>query len=149
MKDTKIMVVDDDACVCDLLNDILELRYNNVKTALSPNIALEIFPKYCPDIMLVDFSMPVMDGYQLVKNLKDEGYGHDTVNILVSGGTAQDFNYYKEAIDSGYFSFFIQKPFNSHNLLDKMDYSIRNKDILIKKREETLSKSSLDSKIYE
>jgi len=61
----KILLVDDDEANIDLMEEILR-SYGALPTlADSANTALEALKTYQPDLILLDLSMPAIDGWQL------------------------------------------------------------------------------------
>ena len=60
----KILVVDDDPDICELLEYNFTKEGYEVKTAANGALALEIAPHFLPDIILMDIMMPVMDGIE-------------------------------------------------------------------------------------
>ncbi|MES9885021.1 MAG: two-component system response regulator [Sedimenticola sp.] len=67
-----VLVVDDASDNIDILRGVLKAEYK-VKAATSGERALEIAQgKVKPDIILLDIMMPVMDGYQVCRQLKND-----------------------------------------------------------------------------
>lgn len=67
----KILVVDDSAYVSDLIKNTLESLDYEVQVAEDGASALSLYNKFHPDLVTLDFLMPVMDGYEtLVKIMK-------------------------------------------------------------------------------
>ena len=61
----KILVVDDDPAICQMLSLGLTNEGYEVKTAENGEVALQIIPEFEPHIIILDIMMPVMDGYEL------------------------------------------------------------------------------------
>ncbi|MCL1846306.1 MAG: response regulator [Defluviitaleaceae bacterium] len=106
MKHT-ILAVDDIQSNLDMLEVILSDQYNMYK-AQSGADALELLPKVKPDLILLDLSMPEMDGFELIARIR--GYEH-CESIPVIFVTAADDTYSEEkglllsAVD------YIRKPY--------------------------------------
>jgi putative two-component system response regulator len=66
-----ILVVDDDATNLRMLQEILKPFYK-VYAAPSGERALGFLENRVPDLIILDVEMPVMSGYELIKNLKDD-----------------------------------------------------------------------------
>jgi two-component system chemotaxis response regulator CheY len=67
----EILVVEDDAAVCDAVREALEEEGYRVRTAVHGQDALDALtasPR--PDLILVDMLMPVMDGWAFMEELK-------------------------------------------------------------------------------
>ncbi len=62
----KILVVDDDVALCKLMASVLESAGYKTATAFSGEGALELFRAEHPDLILLDFAMPGMNGFEVV-----------------------------------------------------------------------------------
>ncbi|HSC43602.1 MAG TPA: response regulator [Candidatus Binatia bacterium] len=87
----KVLVVDDDAGICDSLRDLLTAEHCCVEIAASGVFALEWLRRKEFDVVLTDVVMPDMDGYALYQAVKRQ-----TPNLPVVLMTA--FNYDKDHI---------------------------------------------------
>lgn len=67
---TNILVIDDDADICMLLNRYLSKNGFNVTTAHSGKTALEAIATQVPDIVLCDFRLEDMNGSDLLEKIK-------------------------------------------------------------------------------
>ena len=81
----KIMVVDDDSNICELLRLYLEKEGYEAVIEENGALALEHFDREQPDLILLDVMMPQLDGYALVRGLRDSG---NTIPVLMI--TARD-----------------------------------------------------------
>jgi len=70
VSDIKIMVVDDDSNICELLRLYLEKEKFTVVTAADGQQALDLFDKEKPDLMLLDVMMPRLDGWQVCREIR-------------------------------------------------------------------------------
>lgn len=71
MLDTKILVVDDDPNICDLLKMYLEKEGYGVKTANDGEEGLRYFKIYEPDLVLLDIMLPKKDGWQVCREIRE------------------------------------------------------------------------------
>lgn len=69
----KILIVDDEAGVRELLKDALKLAGFETQVANDGMSALTALRSYAPDIMIIDINMPLMDGFELVERLRKNG----------------------------------------------------------------------------
>lgn len=67
----KVLVVDDEEPILELLRYNLEKSGYEVKTALDGAKAIEIARKFVPDLVLLDIMMPKMDGVETCRRLRD------------------------------------------------------------------------------
>lgn len=120
-----ILLVDDEEEVLHFIKDILETHGYRVLTASNPLAATDIFNKLSNDIHLIisDIMMPLMQGTELVKNLRT--IKHDIKIIAISGYSEETINKERMMIDE-----FIKKPFEVYYLLSTvrrvLDTGIRN-----------------------
>ena len=66
----KVLVVDDEEPILELLKYNLEKQGYEVKTAANGQIALEVAKKFHPDLVLLDIMMPKMDGVEACRHLR-------------------------------------------------------------------------------
>ena len=71
MLDTKILVVDDDANICDLLKLYFENEGYDVKTANDGAEGISFFKLYEPDLVLLDIMLPKKDGWQVCREIRE------------------------------------------------------------------------------
>ena len=80
----KILIVDDEQSLRELLEAIVsELGYE-VLTASNGKQALELIAHTRPTLVISDVMMPVMDGYRLLENIKSHASWHNIKILLVS-----------------------------------------------------------------
>ncbi|MEO0934043.1 MAG: response regulator, partial [Cyanobacteria bacterium J06641_2] len=80
--------------------------------------AVEKWQKYKPDLILMDMRMPMMDGLQATRKIRNYLEGKDTIIIIAQ--TANAFNSDKKLIMSLGCDDFISKPFQEQELLEKI-----------------------------
>jgi DNA-binding response OmpR family regulator len=121
MPKSKILVVDDNAYLVDILSFSLEMENYEVLKAYDGEEALKIITDNKPDLILADIMMPKMDGFELCKKTKERP---ETKNIPFLFLTA------KGKLDDQLKGFslggddYIVKPFNLNDLLKKIAKSI-------------------------
>jgi DNA-binding response OmpR family regulator len=69
--DTKLLIVDDDPNICDLLKLYFENEGYKVKTAGDGVEGLQSFKLYDPDLVLLDIMMPKKDGWQVCREIRE------------------------------------------------------------------------------
>jgi CheY-like chemotaxis protein len=103
----RVLVVDDQPHVGQMLRDILtELGYA-VKYVLDGAEALELVPVFQPDLVLLDLLMPGMSGVEVLEHLRHE---HPHLPVVVLSGN-QDVDLARRTLGNGAFDY-IQKPFD-------------------------------------
>ncbi len=84
-QDRTIMVVDDSATVRKLITGKLEKSGHTVVTAVDSVDALEKLKDFTPDLVLLDITMPRMDGYQVCKMIRNNPAMRDIPVVMISG----------------------------------------------------------------
>ena len=68
---TKILVIDDDANICELLRIFLEKENYEITTASDGVEGLSTFKQYDPDLVLLDIMLPKKDGWQVCREIRE------------------------------------------------------------------------------
>ena len=66
----KILIVDDDENICELLNLYLKKDGFDTSTAYNGRQAVELTEKYNPDLILLDIMLPELDGWQVCREIR-------------------------------------------------------------------------------
>ena len=69
--DTKLLIIDDDPNICDMLKLYFENEGYKVKTANNGVDGLATFKLYEPDLVLLDIMMPKKDGWQVCREIRE------------------------------------------------------------------------------
>lgn len=119
----KILVVEDDKVLLNLIRDELTAQRYEVLGAANGKEGLDLALKIHPDLILVDIMMPVMTGMEMVTTLRGDAWGK-TAKIIVLTNLSSD----KSVAD------FLEK--GAYNYLLKADWSI---DAVVKLVKEKLN----------
>jgi len=106
----KILVVDDDPDIREILKDRLDSLGYSVVSAENGQEALDKVSQEEPDLMFLDLQLPLLDGLQVLKRLKE--YPELGVIIITAFGTIEKA---VEAMREGAYDF-ITKPFSPDHL---------------------------------
>jgi two-component system OmpR family response regulator len=110
----RVLVIDDNSNIRDLLRAALEMEGYDVETVINGAAGLRSLERLFPDVVLLDILMPGMDGRQFVREVKDRTVGVQVVVITALPDPA------KLAQEVGADDF-IQKPFELHELLSVVE----------------------------
>ena len=112
-----ILVVDDELLLREMLTDIFTIAGYNVITAQDGKEGLEKIEKYCPDFVILDGSMPVMDGFEtLVQIRKNPKFINLPVMMFTAlSGESEQLKGLNLGADD-----YITKPFKTPILLTKV-----------------------------
>jgi signal transduction histidine kinase/BarA-like signal transduction histidine kinase len=80
-----ILVVDDNVDAAEALAELMREYGHDVSTAHDGRAAVDAARAHSPDLVLLDISMPDMDGYEVAKRLRGELALHDATLIALSG----------------------------------------------------------------
>ena len=137
-------MVDDEKDYCEVLKLILENDGYSVETCFNGQEALKIMENKAFDIVVSDLSMPVMDGFELLKAIKERDYDADVL-MLTAYGTVEKA---VEAMKAGAYTY-VTKGMDPAELLIEIR-NIRDKRITDMKnallREKARNKYMLESK---
>ena len=110
----KVMICDDAAFMRMMIKDILTKNgYEITAEAENGAIAVEKYPDAKPDLVLMDITMPDMDGIQALKKIKEIDANANVIMCSAMGQQAMVI----EAIQSGAKDFIV-KPFQAERVLE-------------------------------
>ena len=88
MAGEKILIVDDDKNICELLRLYLEKEGYAVTQAYDGEAAFEAFEREKPNLVLLDVMMPKMDGWEVCRKIREKG--NTPVIMLTAKGETFD-----------------------------------------------------------
>jgi putative two-component system response regulator len=118
IKNSNILIIDDEAANVKLLERILETAgYKNITSSQDPNDTVALFKEKNSDLILLDLNMPKLDGYAVMAKLNEiEGITLPPILVL----TAQHMQSFRQrALDSGAIDY-VTKPFDANELLSRV-----------------------------
>jgi len=109
-----ILVVEDDVDLIGIYKEILELHEFDVDTAVNGEEGVKKFIEKKPSLVIMDGDMPILDGYQAFKQIKEI----DTnANVVIVTGFSEFEPKSQEAIKQGLIKV-ISKPLGVDELLE-------------------------------
>lgn len=127
----RLMLVDDDPNLILLVRDYLEFRGYEVVTAENGVEALKLLQNNdVPDLIICDIMMPEMDGYTLVKIIRDDP-NTEWIPVLFLSAKGQSQDKVK-GLNTGA-DVYIVKPFEPEELVAQVESSLRQASRLIKR----------------
>ncbi len=109
-----VLVVDDSATVRKITSRILARQGYKVLEARDGIEALEKLQEGLPAVVLLDVEMPRMDGFELLRRIRDDSRWRELPVIMITSRTAEKHR--KVAMDLGA-NLFLGKPFEEQDLL--------------------------------
>lgn len=110
------LVVDDSKVVRMVARKILEGLNFEIEEAENGKLAMDACQKRMPDVILLDWNMPVMSGIEFLRTLRKSSGGQ--VPVVVFCTTENDIAHIQEAIGAGA-NEYIMKPFDSEIIESK------------------------------
>ena len=113
-----VLVVDDDEIYLELLQQLLEQEAFNVYTAIDGNEVPMLLARNRPDIVLMDYELPGMNGLDATKRIKSDLLYQDIPVIMLTGHG--DMPTVRKSMQAGAADFII-KPSNRETIIDKIN----------------------------
>ena len=114
----RALIVDDSSFIRDYLRQLLHRMGIACEVAIDGSKALEVLAAaQAFDLMLLDVNMPVMNGLECVKALREAHLGPQMKVMMVT--TEADNSFIATALDNGADEF-LMKPFTPESLREKM-----------------------------
>lgn len=107
----KVLVVDDEIGICELIQMALTHKGHEVRYSTTGSGGIKLFGEYSPDLVLLDLTLPDMDGIEFAKKVKGSGPGNNTPIVLISGRILS-----QSEIDPALFAGVLEKPFSMAKL---------------------------------
>ena len=115
MTKNKILIVEDEEHLLALESILLTTRGYEVKGVLDGPSALESVASMKPDLILLDIMLPVMDGYEVCRQIKaNDATSHIPIVMISAKNSAEDLLKGEQAGADGY----ITKPFKSLRVIE-------------------------------
>ena len=113
-----ILIAEDNPINRELLRELLEIRGYAVVEACDGQEALAMVEQAPPDILLLDIGMPLLDGFAVVRELRQNPR---FTSLPVVAVTAYAMQGDREKIMNSGFDGYISKPVNSGSLFKELD----------------------------
>jgi DNA-binding NtrC family response regulator len=126
----RILVVDDEARICEAVKRALERSGYQVDTSLSARDALEAVRKVAPDMVICDIKMPDMDGMSLLERIKEHDpnipvlmiTGHASIDSAVEAVRKGAQEYIPKPFSPDQIRFLVERAFESKRLIEQNLY---------------------------
>ena len=115
LKEAHILIVDDEvAYTCLMANFLNRIGYSNLESTNDSTRIFEMIETFKPDLILLDLSMPRMNGFQVLEGLRANRQSEDQIPVLVLTGDATAENK-RRALVAGATDL-LKKPFDSSEI---------------------------------
>ncbi|MFY2561105.1 response regulator [Corallococcus terminator] len=107
----RLLIVDDELAIVEALQDILSVEGYGILTAFNGAEGLQRMAEVRPDLVLLDLMMPVMDGREMLRRMRDDPALRTIPVVVMSAGRISE----EERRSSARF---LAKPFELDLLLE-------------------------------
>jgi CheY-like chemotaxis protein len=118
-----VLVVDDSTTMRSMVQSFLPQDEYHVQVAKSGQEGLARIQEHCPDILLLDFIMPGMNGYEVYISLREQPEYIDLPIVIMSGSKVEVFNKFAESKAEQKF-IFLSKPFDPETLKKQISLAL-------------------------
>jgi two-component system chemotaxis response regulator CheY len=116
----KILLVDDSRTIRNIQKNVLrQLGYTDILEAEDGVQALAMFNEHTPDLMLIDWNMPNMDGITLVRKIRETNTSIPLVMCTTEAEKARVLEAVKAGVNN-----YIVKPFTAESLGEKISQTM-------------------------
>ena len=115
----KVLVVEDDAGICNVITAVLGANGYETITAATGSEADTLIRSHCPDLVLLDLGLPDLDGLEVIRRVRS----WSQMPIVVVSARAQEGDKVA-ALDAGADDYIV-KPFGSEELLARIRTALR------------------------
>lgn len=122
----KILVIDDSRLISHVAKTILSQRGHEVILAQDGLAGLQAAKSECPDLILLDLIMPVMDGYQVCQELKEEE-STQKIPIIMLTSKAEPADKVR-GLELGALDY-VTKPFDEGELVTRVNIQLELKQL--------------------
>lgn len=123
-----VLVVDDSLTVRKTTEKVLSAYGYDVILAKHGEDALDKLQIQIPDIILSDIEMPVMDGFDFVKNLKNNAKYENIPVIMITSRTADKHKSYAYSLGV---NGFLGKPYQNEELVEKIKQLVKDNNLVL------------------
>ena len=115
---TKILIAEDNAVNRELLRELLEIRGYAVEEACDGEEALRMIERAQPDLLLLDIGMPLLDGFGVVRKIRENPR---LASLPIVAVTAYAMQGDREKILNSKFDGYLSKPVNARALAEELE----------------------------
>src|ERR1700730_6080884 len=134
---TTVVIAEDNAITRELLRELLEARGYSVVEACNGQEALHMVEQIHPDLLLLDIAMPVLDGFGVVRKIRENPR---LATLPVLAVTAYAMQGDQERVVNSGFDGYLSKPISAVALAEEMDRLLSKKDSLSPAMEQSRDK---------
>lgn len=123
MENYKILLIDDDPFISDMYLVKFKERGFQVEVAQDGKTGLARLKEYKPHIVLLDVIMPIMDGFEILKKIKnDSSFAGTKVVLLTNLGQKEDI---EKGLELGADDYIVKAHYTPTEVVDKIEKMVK------------------------
>jgi CheY-like chemotaxis protein len=122
---TKALVAEDNPVNRELLRELLENRGYDVVEAPDGQEALRMIEQTRPDILLMDIGMPILDGFAVIRKIRENP---SLAALPVLAVTAYAMQGDRDKVLNAGFDGYLSKPINARDLANELERLLRKRE---------------------
>ncbi|OGZ72814.1 MAG: hypothetical protein A2908_00340 [Candidatus Staskawiczbacteria bacterium RIFCSPLOWO2_01_FULL_38_12b] len=123
----KILIIDDDENIRNVLIQSLVAKKCNVLQARNGQEGLEMALKEHPDLILLDMLMPIMDGMTTLKNIRKDPWGENVPVIILTNLNATNENTVEDMVSNKPLHYLIKSNWKISEVVKKIEETLNTK----------------------
>ncbi|HAN78238.1 MAG TPA: hypothetical protein DCQ31_10945, partial [Bacteroidales bacterium] len=123
MEEATILIIDDEQSYLDTISKILQPKNYNILQAINGKMGCIVAEKFLPDIIIVDWEMPELNGIDTIKYLKSKPETQD-IPIIMSTGIMTAVENLETALNAGAVDF-LRKPIDAIELTARLNSMLK------------------------
>ncbi len=108
---SRILVIDDDQAIGELLAKVLTRRGYDVRTALTGEAGLAMIPEFEPELLIVDKMLPEMHGSEVISQARQQ---RPFIGVILITAFPEPFSLGPDRLDA-----YLPKPFKNLRLIEE------------------------------
>lgn len=125
MSEKKILIVEDEIDLLEVLVNRFEMEDFKVLRAADGGIGLGEALNHHPDIVLLDIIMPVMDGMTMLRKLREDAWGKTVPVILLTN--LSDEEKIAETMQHGVYDYLVKSDWHMDDVVQKVRQRLKKK----------------------
>lgn len=119
----KVLLIEDDKTFIDLLrNKCIDAGFD-IEVAENGAQGLKLAIESHPNVIVTDLTMPIMDGFEFLKQLREDSWGKKVPVIILSN--YGDFDRISKALDIGAFYYLVKSDVEPKDVLSYIEKAIK------------------------
>ena len=139
----KILIIEDEEGICKFLKEGLEEENYKISIAENGKIGLKMFEKINPDLILLDWMLPEMNGIEVCKAIREKNEDIPIIFLTAKDTIQETIEGLKNGAND-----YIKKPFSFEELLERIKIHFRKK-VKLNNKILTLGKISLNKSTFQ